>query len=53
MGIACRLLLLLVISLAFAISEVFHNAMLPSVAPDEPGGAGLRCSPSPSAMSAG
>ena len=32
-GIVWALLILLVISVAFAISEVFHNAMLPSVAP--------------------
>jgi UMF1 family MFS transporter len=33
MGIPAALGILLVINLAFAISEVFHNAMLPSVAP--------------------
>ena len=33
MGIPLAFLLLLGISIAFAISEVFHNAMLPSVAP--------------------
>ena len=33
MGIPAAFLLLLAISVAFAISEVFHNAMLPSVAP--------------------
>lgn len=33
MGIPAAFLLLLVISVAFAISEVFHNAMLPSIAP--------------------
>ncbi len=33
MGIGWTFALLLVISVAFAISEVFHNAMLPSVAP--------------------
>lgn len=35
MGIPAAFVLLLVISIAFAISEVFHNAMLPSVAPVE------------------
>ncbi|MDP4598363.1 MAG: MFS transporter [Pseudomonadales bacterium] len=33
LGIYPTLLLLLVISVAFAISEVFHNAMLPSITP--------------------
>jgi MFS-type transporter involved in bile tolerance (Atg22 family) len=33
MGIPAAFVLLLAISVAFAISEVFHNAMLPSVAP--------------------
>lgn len=33
MGIPAAFVLLLLISVAFAISEVFHNAMLPSVAP--------------------
>ncbi|MBK79844.1 MAG: MFS transporter [Gammaproteobacteria bacterium] len=33
LGIPLTFLLLLAISVAFAISEVFHNAMLPSVAP--------------------
>ncbi len=33
MGIPAALALLLAISVAFAISEVFHNAMLPSVVP--------------------
>ena len=33
LGVTLTLALLLAISVAFAISEVFHNAMLPSVAP--------------------
>ena len=33
LGIKPTLTLLLIISIAFAISEVFHNAMLPSIAP--------------------
>ncbi len=33
MGIPLAFVVLLVISIAFSISEVFHNAMLPSVAP--------------------